>query len=84
MRLPEKSKKALRRLERKQKGRKTLRIFAVFCFSDRRSGCGCQQDAMGAVFRRQTNGRSREISGSAEIRWKKAVCRTTRKRGKRS
>jgi len=42
-------KKALRRLERKQKGRKTLRIFTVVCFSDRRSGCGCQQDAMGAV-----------------------------------
>ena len=40
--------------------------------------------AMGGSFRRQTNGRSREISGSAEIRWKKAVCRTTRKRGKRS
>lgn len=38
----------------------------------------------GGSFRRQTNGRSREISGSAEIRWKKAVCRTTRKRGKRS
>ena len=56
---------------------------AVFAFRQEerlRLPAGCH----GGQFRRQTNGRSREISGSAEIRWKKAVCRTTRKRGKRS
>ena len=77
-------KKALRRLERKQKGRKTLRIFAVFAFLTGGAAAVASRMPWGAVSRRQTNGRSREISGSAEIRWKKAVCRTTRKRGKRS
>ena len=75
-------KKALRRLERKQKGRKTLRIFAVFVFLTGGAAAVASRMPWGS-FRRQTNGRSREISGSAEIRWKKAVCRTTRKRGKR-
>ena len=77
-------KKALRRLERKQKGRKTLRIFAVFAFLTGGAAAVASRMPWGAVSGGRRMGGAGEISGSAEIRWKKAVCRTTRKRGKRS
>lgn len=68
---------------KKAKGRKTLRIFTVVAFLTGGAAAVASRMPWGQ-FPAADEWEEQEISGSAEIRWKKAVCRTTRKRGKRS
>ena len=82
MRLPEKS-KGTAAAGKKAKRQEDSADLCSFCFSDRRSGCGCQQDAMGQ-FPAADEWEEQGDLWFCGIRWKKAVCRTTRKRGKRS